>query len=95
MQLAEQNKAQQEHIENLHDKLNDQYRAREELHRDQKDLLREHHELSQQHLREMAKKDRKLLKERHRALHQGGKHQEQVGLKRASARHVRLRGCER
>ncbi|XP_034240300.1 uncharacterized protein LOC117644790 [Thrips palmi] len=78
VQLAEQSKAQQQHIENLHDKLNDQYRAREELQRDQQDLLREHHELAMQHQRQMAKKDRKLLKEKHRAMHQGAKHKDQL-----------------
>lgn len=78
MQLAEQNKAQQQHIESLHDKLNDQYRAREELQRDQQDLLREHHELSKKHQREMIKKDRKILREKQRALHKGAKHQDQV-----------------
>lgn len=78
VQLAEQTSAQQRHIENLHDKLADQYRAREELQRSQHSLLREHHKLSMEHQQQLAKKERQLLKEKHRAIKQGAKHSDEL-----------------
>ncbi|KAJ1531853.1 hypothetical protein ONE63_000504 [Megalurothrips usitatus] len=78
VQLAEQTSAQQRHIENLHDKLADQYRAREELQRSQHSLLREHHKLSLEHQQQLAKKERQLLKEKHRAIKQGAKHSDEL-----------------
>ena len=75
VQLAAQTSAQQQHIQDLHGKLADQYRARDELQRDQQSLLREHQKLSLEHQRQMAKKDRQLLKEKHRVLQQGARRQ--------------------
>lgn len=82
-QLAEQTSQQQRHIESLHDKLADQYRAREELQRAHQDMLSRHHELTLQQQRQLAKKERQLLRHEQRALRKGAKHEDEVRLRLA------------